>query len=130
MNKRAISASAAPAAVGPYSQAIVAGGFVFTSGQIPLDREGNLIEGDIQPKARQCLENLKTILEAAGSRMEDLVKATIFVTDMGNFPQVNEVYQDFFKEDPPARSFVGVAALPKGAEVEMEGIAVLSSASG
>lgn len=125
MEKRAISTAEAPAAVGPYSQAIVAGGFVFTSGQLPLDRAGNLVKGDIQAKARQCLENLKTILEAAGAGMEDLVKVTVFVTDMGNFPQVNEVYQGFFGEKPPARSFVQVAALPKGAEVEMEGIAAL-----
>jgi len=117
MNKNTISTSAAPAAAGPYSQAVTANGFVFTSGHLPLDRNGNLIEGDIQARARRCLENIKAILEEAGAGMEDLVKVTVFVTDMGNFPQVNEVYQGFFAGDPPARSFVQVAALPKGAEV-------------
>jgi 2-iminobutanoate/2-iminopropanoate deaminase len=125
--KKAISTSAAPAAVGPYSQGIVANGFIFTSGQIPLDREGNLIEGDIRAQARQCLENIKAILEAAGAGMEELVKVTVFVTDMKDFSAINEVYQGYFNEDPPARSFVEVAALPKGARIEIEGIAVLPS---
>jgi len=122
--KKAISTSAAPAAVGPYSQAVTADGFIFTSGQIPLDREGHLIEGDFGAQARQCLENIKAILEAAGAGMEDLVKVTIFVTDMRSFPAINEVYRDFFKEKPPARSFIEVMALPKGAKIEIEGIAV------
>lgn len=86
-----------------------------------------MIEGDIGAQARQCLENIKAILEAAGAGMKDLVKVTVFVTDMKDFPAVNEVYQGFFKEKPPARSFVEVAALPKGAEIEIEGIAVLPS---
>ncbi|MFQ6117857.1 MAG: RidA family protein, partial [Candidatus Bipolaricaulia bacterium] len=116
--------TAAPQAVGPYSQGMIANGFIFTSGQIPLDREGNLIEGDIQAQARQCLENIKAILEAAGAGMEDLVKVTVFVTDMKNFSAINEVYRGYFNGEPPARSFIEVAALPKGANVEIEGIAV------
>jgi 2-iminobutanoate/2-iminopropanoate deaminase len=82
-----------------------------------------MIEGDIQAQARQCLDNIKAILEASGAGMEDLVKVTVFVTDMKDLPTINEVYQGFFPQDPPARSFVEVAALPKGAEIEVEGIA-------
>ena len=125
--RRVISTPEAPAAVGPYSQAISFAGFIFTSGQIPLDREGNLVEGDIQAQARQCLENIKAILKAAGAGMEDLVKVTVFVTDMKDFPAINEVYQGYFNGDPPARSFVEVAALPKGARIEIEGIAAFPS---
>ncbi|MGQ9733779.1 MAG: RidA family protein [Candidatus Bipolaricaulia bacterium] len=122
--RRAISAPAAPPALGPYSQAILADRFIFTSGQLPLDREGNLVEGDIKVQAHQCLENLKAILEAAGAGMEDLVKVTVYVTDMGDFAAINEVYKEYFEAEPPARSFVQVAALPKGAPIELEGIAI------
>lgn len=121
--RRAISAPAAPPAIGPYSQAIIADRLIFTSGQLPMDREGSLVEGDIRAKARQCLENLKAILEAAGARMDDLVKVTVYVTDMGNFAAINEVYGSYFADEPPARSFVQVTALPKGAPLEIEGIA-------
>ena len=123
--RRVISTPEAPAAVGPYSQGIVAGGFIFTSGQIPLDREGNLIEGDIRVQARQCLENIKAILKAAGAGMEDLVKVTVFVTDIKDLPTINEVYRGYFNGDPPARSSVEVAALPKGARIEIEGLAAV-----
>lgn len=126
MEKTAVSTLKAPRAVGPYSQAIVAGSFIFTSGQLPMNKEGNLIEGDIQDKARQCLDNIKAILEAAGGKMNDLVKVTVFVTDMGNFAAINEVYEEYFRGDPPARSFVQVSHLPKGAEIEIEGIAIAS----
>lgn len=122
---RTVNTSEAPKAVGPYSQGIVTGGFIFTSGQIPLDREGNLVKGDIRAQARQCLENLKAILEAAGAGLDDLVKVTIYVTDMEDFAAINEVYAGYFSEEPPARSFVQVAGLPKGAKIEIEGIAVL-----
>jgi 2-iminobutanoate/2-iminopropanoate deaminase len=124
MRKAVISSEAAPPAIGPYSQAILAGGFIFTSGQLPLDREGKLIEGDILAQARQCLENLKAILEAAGARLEDLVKVTVYVTDLRDFAAINEVYARYFPKEPPARSFVQVAALPKGAGIELEGIAI------
>ncbi|MGQ9477171.1 MAG: RidA family protein [Candidatus Bipolaricaulia bacterium] len=122
--RRAISAPAAPPALGPYSQAVLADRLIFTSGQLPLDREGNLVEGDIKVQAHQCLENLKAILEAAGAGMEDLVKVTVYVTDMGDFAAINEVYKEYFEAEPPARSFVQVAALPKGAPIELEGIAI------
>jgi 2-iminobutanoate/2-iminopropanoate deaminase len=122
--KAVISSEAAPPAIGPYSQAILAGGFIFTSGQLPLDREGKLIEGDILAQARQCLENLKAILEAAGAGLEDLVKVTVYVTDLRDFAAINEVYARYFPKEPPARSFVQVAALPKGAGIELEGIAI------
>jgi len=124
MRKAVISSKAAPPAIGPYSQAILAGGFIFTSGQLPLDREGKLIEGDILAQARQCLENLKAILEAAGAGLEDLVKVTVYVTDLRDFAAINEVYARYFPKEPPARSFVQVAALPKGAGIELEGIAI------
>jgi 2-iminobutanoate/2-iminopropanoate deaminase len=124
MRKAVISSEAAPPAIGPYSQAILAGGFIFTSGQLPLDREGKLIEGDILAQARQCLENLKAILEAAGAGLEDLVKVTVYVTDLRDFAAINEVYARYFPKEPPARSFVQVAALPKGAGIELEGIAI------
>jgi 2-iminobutanoate/2-iminopropanoate deaminase len=122
--RKAVISEAAPPAIGPYSQAILAGGFIFTSGQLPLDREGKLIEGDILAQARQCLENLKAILEAAGARLEDLVKVTVYVTDLRDFAAINEVYARYFPKEPPARSFVQVAALPKGAGIELEGIAI------
>jgi 2-iminobutanoate/2-iminopropanoate deaminase len=122
--RKVVITPAAPPAIGPYSQGIVAGGFIFTSGQIPLDRSGNLIEGDIKAKARQCLENIKAILEAAGAGMDDLVKVTVYVTDMRDFAAINEVYGSYFAKEPPARSFVQVAALPKGAPIEIEAIAM------
>lgn len=122
--RQAVSSKAAPPAIGPYSQAIVADGFIFTSGQLPLDREGNLVEGDIRAQARQCLENIRAILEAAGAGLEDLVKVTVYVTDLKDFPAINEVYASYFPKEPPARSFVQVMALPKGAPIELEGIAI------
>ena len=123
--RRAIQSPAAPAAIGPYSQAIVANGLIFISGQLPLDREGNPVDGDIRVQARRCLENIRAILEAAGAGMSDLVKVTIYVTDLEDFAAINEVYAGYFSEEPPARSFVQVAGLPKGAKIEIEGIAVL-----
>ncbi len=124
MKKQSVSSPKAPPAIGPYSQGIIAEGLIFTSGQLPLDPEGNLVEGDIRAKARQCLENLKAILESAGAEMDDLVKVTIYVTDMGDFAAINEVYAGYFPWEPPARSFVQVAGLPKGAPLELEGIAI------
>jgi 2-iminobutanoate/2-iminopropanoate deaminase len=126
MSKRIIKTDRAPAAIGPYSQAIVANNFVFVSGQIPLDpHTGQLVQGDIQAQARQCLENLKAILEAAGTTMDKLVKVTVFAKDLKDFQAINQVYSEYFKENPPARSFVEVSRLPRDAAIEIEGIALL-----
>jgi 2-iminobutanoate/2-iminopropanoate deaminase len=121
-----IKTSAAPAAVGPYSQAVVDGGRVFLSGQIPLDpATGKLVEGDIVAQTRRVLDNVKAVLEAAGSDLSRVVKATVFVTDLRHFAEVNRVYAQYFTSDPPARSTVQVAALPLGAAIEIEVIASL-----
>jgi 2-iminobutanoate/2-iminopropanoate deaminase len=125
MAKQAVSTPHAPRAVGPYSQGILANGFIFVSGQVPLGPDGKLIVGDIQAMARQCLENIRAILAAAGATMEDLVKVTVFARDLNQFKAINEVYQSYFSKTPPARSFVEVSRLPRDAEIEMEGIAVL-----
>jgi 2-iminobutanoate/2-iminopropanoate deaminase len=120
-----IHTDSAPKAIGPYSQAIVAGNLVFTSGQIPLDpKTQQMIEGDIRAQTERVMENLKAVLEAAGATFADVVKATIFVADLGDFATVNEVYGKRFPANPPARSTVQVAALPKGARVEIDLVAV------
>ncbi|MFZ7128559.1 MAG: RidA family protein [Desulfobacterales bacterium] len=125
MIKSIVSTPDAPAAVGPYSQAVKAGGFVFASGQIPLDPgTGALVGGDIRKEAHQALSNLRAVLEAAGSSMNHVVKATVFLTDMADFSDVNEVYAGFFDDAPPARACIAVAALPKGARVEVEAVAL------
>ena len=123
MSKRAIHTPAAPEAVGPYSQAIVANGLIFVSGQLPIDREGKLLT-EIRTATAQCLDNIRAILEAAGAGLEDLVKVTIYVTDLADFAAINEVYAGYFTKEPPARAFVQVVALPKGAPIEIEGIAL------
>ena len=120
MPKKAITSPRAKA-IGPYSVAIESGDIVFVSGQIPLDSgTGKLVEGDIAAQARQSLENLKTILAAAGLSFAHVVKTTIFLTDMGDFAAVNEVYKTYVGEPYPARSTIAVAALPMGAKVEIE----------
>jgi 2-iminobutanoate/2-iminopropanoate deaminase len=126
--KRAISTDGAPRAVGPYSQAVVAGALVFTSGQIPLDPStGKLIESEaIGDHVLRVMENLKAVLVASGSGFSKVVKATIYVVDMRDFPEVNRVYATFFDDLPPARSTVQVAGLPLGARVEIELIALQS----
>ena len=122
-----ISTSNAPAAVGPYSQAVKWGEFIFTAGQIALVPEtGEVVEGGIEAQTRQVLENLQNVLIAAGSSLENVIKTTIFVTDIGDFAKVNEVYGSFFTNNPPARSTVQVAALPLGVNVEIEAVAILS----
>jgi 2-iminobutanoate/2-iminopropanoate deaminase len=123
--KTVISTAEAPTAVGPYSQAIVAGPFVFCSGQIPLaPTTGSLIAGDISSQTKRVLENLAAVLRAHGLGMENVVKTTVFMTDLANFGEMNTVYANFFPSDPPARSTIQVAALPKGANVEIEAIAI------
>jgi 2-iminobutanoate/2-iminopropanoate deaminase len=119
--RRAIETEDAPEPIGPYSQALVADGVLYCSGQVPLDPEtGELVEGGIAEQARRCLQSLAAICEAAGARLEDAARVTIYLTEMESFPAVNEVYADFFSEPFPVRSTVGVAALPKGAMVEMD----------
>ncbi len=115
----------APAAVGPYSQAIRAGGLVFTAGQIALDpATGAMVDGGIEEQTRQALRNLQAVLEAAGSDLAGVLKTTVFLTDMGAFAAMNAVYGEFFPSSPPARSAVEVAALPKGALFEIECVAL------
>jgi 2-iminobutanoate/2-iminopropanoate deaminase len=119
-----VSTPKAPKAIGPYSQAIVAGDFVFTSGQIPLDPETQaLVTGDIRAQTERVMENLSAVLSAAGTGFDKVVKATIFVVDLNDFATVNEIYGKRFPQNPPARSTVQVAALPKGARVEIELVA-------
>jgi 2-iminobutanoate/2-iminopropanoate deaminase len=127
MPKKAITTPKAKA-IGPYSAAVESGDLVFVSGQIPLDSgTGKLVEGDIAAQARQSLENLKTILGAAGLSFAHVIKTTIFLTSMGDFAAVNEVYKSFVGEPYPARSTIAVAALPMGAKVEIEMIASRSA---
>jgi 2-iminobutanoate/2-iminopropanoate deaminase len=119
--RRAIETEDAPEPIGPYSQALVADGVLYCSGQVPLDPEGGeLVEGGIDEQARRCLRSLQAICEAAGARLEDAARMTIYLTEMESFPAVNEVYAEFFSEPYPVRSTVGVAALPKGALVEID----------
>ncbi len=126
MSKKVISTEAAPAAIGPYSQAIAAGDLLFCSGQIPLDPlTGVMIEGGIEEQTRQVMRNLGEVLKAAGASYADLVKTTIYLTDMKCFPLVNDIYSGYLGDSPPARATVEVVALPKGALVEIDGIASL-----
>jgi len=126
MEKIVVSTPKAPAAIGPYSQAIKAGGFLFTSGQVPFDpATGELVTGDITKAAERVFENLKAVLEEAGTSFDKVVKTTCFLADMNDFAAVNAVYAKYFTKDMPARSAVQVAKLPKGAMVEVELIAVL-----
>lgn len=115
----------APAAIGPYSQAIKIGNFIFTSGQIALTPDGNMREEDIEIQTRQVLTNLKNILESAGSSLQKVVKTTIFLANMDDFAKVNEIYGDFFEEHKPARSTVAVKTLPKNALIEIEAVATI-----
>jgi 2-iminobutanoate/2-iminopropanoate deaminase len=124
--RQPITAPDAPAAVGPYSHAVRSGGFLFLSGQTPLDpATGALVEGDIGEQTRQCLRNLEAVCAAAGASLHDAVRCGIFVTDMATFGEVNSAYAEFFTDAQPARSTVGVAALPVGAQVEIDAIVAL-----
>lgn len=123
--KRILSTSHAPAAIGPYSQAVEAGGMVFLSGQIPLDpTTGAMVEGDVAAQAERVMQNLEAVLAAAGLTFAHVVRCTIYLTNLGDFATVNEVYGKRFPAEPPARATVQVAALPKGAQVEIDAIAV------
>jgi len=116
----------APAAIGPYSQAVRAGNLLFISGQIPIDpRTGEQLKGSLQAQTRQVIENVKAIVEAAGGSLENIVKTTLYLQDLGGFVTVNEVYAEYFTKHRPARATVEVSALPKDVGIEMEAIAVL-----
>ena len=123
--KKIISTNEAPGAIGPYSQAVRSGNFLFCSGQIPLDpKSGQIVSGDIAAQTRRVLDNIAAILRAEGLAFDNVVKTTIFLTNLGDFQKVNEIYGSYFEQNPPARSTVQVAALPKDANVEIEVIAV------
>ena len=126
--KKIISTNEAPAAIGPYSQAVRSGSLMFCSGQIPLDpKSGEIVGGDIAVQTRRVMDNIAALLRAEALGFDKIVKTTIFLTNLGDFQTVNEIYGSYFKEEPPARSTVQVAALPKGANVEIEVIAAASA---
>jgi len=123
--KKIISTTEAPAAVGPYSQAVRAGSTIYCAGQIPLDpKTGQIVSQDITDQARRVLDNITAVLRSESLTFDNIVKTTIFLTDLADFQTVNEIYGSYFKKEPPARSTVQVSALPKGARVEIEVIAV------
>lgn len=125
MERRIIATENAPKAIGPYSQAIRSGELIFCAGQIPLDpATGKIVQGDIRDQTRRALQNLSSVLDAAGSAISRVVKTTVFLTDLDNFKAMNEVYAEFFGEQPPARSTVQVSRLPAAALVEIEAIAI------
>ncbi len=124
--KQVISTDKAPAAIGPYSQAIRACNLLYTSGQIPVDpATSKVVEGDVGAQAVQCCKNVQAVIEAAGGSLADVMKTTVFITDMADFPVVNEAYKQFFTEPFPARSCVAVKSLPLGVLVEIEAVAFL-----
>lgn len=126
MSKKQIITSRAPAAIGPYSQGISAGNLVFISGQLPIDaKTGKLLEGSIADQTRLIMRNIEVIAEEAGASLANIVKTTIFLTDLSNFQEVNSAYGSFFSEAPPARATVQVSALPLGASVEIEAVVVI-----
>lgn len=124
--KKIIATEKAPAAVGPYSQATVTGNLMFTAGQIPLDPEnGQLVTGDIEEQTHRVLQNMQALVQAAGSSLAAVTKTTVFMTDMADFKRMNIVYAEYFPSEPPARSTVQVAALPLGAQIEIECVALV-----
>lgn len=126
MPRQAIHSDQAPAAIGPYSQATRAGDTVYFSGQVPIDpATGNLVEGDITAQARRAFDNLKAVCEAAGGRFDDIVRVGLYLTDLSQFAQVNAVMAEYFSQPYPARSTIGVSALPRGAAFEVDAVMVL-----
>jgi len=126
-DRTTVSAAGAPPAIGPYSHGVISGGLLFCSGQIPLDADGRLVGTTAAEQARRCLENLAAVCAAAGTSLDRAVRLTVYLTDLGEFEAVNEVYARFFPEDPPARVAFGVAALPKGAQVEIDAVVAVGS---
>lgn len=126
MSRSTVATERAPAAIGPYSQAVKVGNLLFSSGQIPLRPDGTLVEGDIEVQTEQVMHNIQAVVEAAGSSLAQVIKCTCFLKDIGDYPKMNEVYGRFFQSDPPARSAVEVARLPKDVRVEIEVIALLT----
>lgn len=125
MSREAINTEKAPKAIGPYEQAIKCNGLLFTSGQIALDpATGALVDGDVSAQTRRVLDNLKAVLEAGGSSLDHVIKATVYLTDLSNFAKMNEVYAEYLGHAKPARSTVGVATLPRGAAVEIDLVAI------
>lgn len=123
--KRIVATASAPQAIGPYSQAVVANGFVFASGQVPIDpATGQVIEGDIEAQTERVLKNLQALVEAAGTSLDRVVKTTVYLKDMSEFARMNAVYAKFFTSDPPARATVEVARLPKDVRIEVDLIAL------
>jgi len=124
--KKVVFTEKAPKPIGPYSQAVCVNGWLFISGQIPIDpATGEFVKGDFKAQVERVLENIKAIVEAAGGTLDNIVKVTVFLKDMTKFAEFNEVYSRYFPSNPPARSAIGVAALPRGAEVEVEAIAYI-----
>jgi 2-iminobutanoate/2-iminopropanoate deaminase len=125
-DRQTVCAPGAPAAIGPYSHAVRSGSLLFCSGQIPLDPDtGELVGATAAEQAKRCLENLKAVCEAAGASLADAVRLTIYMTDLSVFAEVNDAYGEYFAEDPPARVAIGVAALPRGAQVEIDAVVAL-----
>jgi 2-iminobutanoate/2-iminopropanoate deaminase len=125
-DRHAVSTDSAPAAIGPYSQGMRVGDLLFCSGQIPLEpTTGELVKEDVEGQARRCLQNLEAICAAAGGSLSNAVRCTVYLGDMNDFARVNEVYAEFFGEDPPARVAIAAAGLPKGADVEIDAIVAL-----
>jgi 2-iminobutanoate/2-iminopropanoate deaminase len=125
-HRETVTAVGAPHAAGPYSHAVKSSGLIFLSGQTPIDPDtGSLVDGDIGAQTRRCLDNLAIVAAAAGASLEDAVRCGIYVTDMGSFRQVNEAYGAYFETEPPARTTIGVASLPLGADVEIDAVLAL-----
>ena len=129
MSVRTLHTDKAPAAIGPYSQGVIANGLLYTAGQIPLDPDtGELIAGDVVAQTRQVLANLEAIIQTAGATWQDVVKTTVFLQDMADFPRINEVYAEVFGSARPARSTVQVSALPRGVAIEIDAVVVVRNA--
>lgn len=128
--KKSIKTKKSPGAIGPYSQALQSGNFVFCSGQIPLHPDGSMSKGDIREQTAQILENIKNIMEAADLSLNSIVKTTVFLTDLNDFQVMNEIYGKYFQEPYPARSTIQVAKLPKGSKIEIEAIAKIEQSIG
>ena len=126
-HRHTVSAKGAPEAIGPYSHAVISNGLLFCSGQVPLDpATGELIDGDVGEQTRRCLDNLAAVCEAAGAQLSDAVRLTVYAADLtGDWGEINEAYGSYFTSDPPARAAIGVAALPKGARVEIDAVVAL-----